>query len=106
MKYEELQKRALEIRAKYDTLNKTKGRPAWTAGDFMAGFVGDVGELSELVMAKRGMRDVEDVDAKLAHELVDCLWSVIVLADKYNIDLPQEFGKTMDALDARIQKQL
>ena len=53
-------------------------------------------------MAKHGLREMDDVDAKLAHELSDCLWSVLVLADKYGIDLQQEFLKTMETLDKRI----
>ncbi len=72
----------------------------------MAGFVDDVGDLSKIIMAKHGLRDMEDVDEKLAHELSDCLWSILVLASKYSIDLPNEFMKTMDLLDKRIGKGL
>ena len=72
----------------------------------MAGFVGDVGDLSKIILAKHGLRDMEDVDEKLAHELSDCLWSILVLASKYSIDLPNEFMKTMDLLDKRIGKEL
>lgn len=72
----------------------------------MAGFVGDVGDLSKIIMAKHGLRAMEDVDTKLAHELSDCLWSVLVLADKYNIDLSKEFTKTMDSLDKKIDADM
>lgn len=72
----------------------------------MAGFVGDVGDLSKIIMAKGGLREMDNVDEKLAHELADCLWSVLVLASKYNIDLAKEFNKTMNELDARIDGEL
>jgi NTP pyrophosphatase (non-canonical NTP hydrolase) len=72
----------------------------------MAGFVGDVGDLSKIIMAKHGLRAMDDVDRKLAHELSDCLWSVLVLASKYGIDLSLEFQKTMNDLDARIDSDL
>jgi NTP pyrophosphatase (non-canonical NTP hydrolase) len=49
-------------------------------------------------MAKNGARHVDDVDRKLAHELSDCLWSVLVLAKLYDLDLEKEFLKTMDEL--------
>jgi NTP pyrophosphatase (non-canonical NTP hydrolase) len=49
---------------------------------------------------------MDDVDEKLAHELSDCLWSILVLADKYKIDLSKEFKKTMDLLDERIESDL
>ena len=106
MNYEDLLKRALDVRAKYDKLNQTKRNVTWNEQDVMAGFVGDVGDLSKIIMAKSGLRAMDDVDKKLAHELSDCFWSVLVLADKYNIDLPTEFKKTMDSLDERIDSEL
>ena len=71
----------------------------------MQGFVVDVGDLMKLVMAKAGARRVDgDVDAKLAHELSDCLWSVLVLARLYEVDLQSEFLKTMGALEKKLQQ--
>lgn len=106
MKYEDLLHRAVDIRAKYDELNRMKRNVAWNEQQLMAGFVGDVGDLSKIIMAKHGLRDMDDVDSKLAHELSDCLWSVLVLASNYNIDLAAEFMKTMDGLEDRIAKEL
>lgn len=104
MKFEDLLKRAVEIRTKYDELNARRG-VAWNEQNLMSGFVGDVGDLSKIIMAKHGLRGMDDIDAKLAHELSDCLWSVLVLADKYKIDLATEFQRTMDSLDERIDKE-
>jgi len=53
----------------------------------------------KLVMAKTGARAVADVDRKLAHELSDCLWSVLVLARCYGLDLEREFLTTMAELE-------
>lgn len=99
---DDLQKRAVEIRKRYDALAESNGRAVWNGQNLMAGFVGDVGDLSKIIMAKHGLRDMEDVDAKLAHELADCLWSILVLADKYKVDLEVEFMKAMDGLEKRI----
>ena len=106
MKYEDLMIRAVEIRDKYDHLNMTKRGIKWNEQRLMAGFVGDVGDLSKIIMAKHGLRDTNDIDAKLAHELADCLWSILVIASRYKIDLASEFMKTMDSLDARIDNEL
>jgi NTP pyrophosphatase (non-canonical NTP hydrolase) len=105
MDFDDLQKRAIEIRGKYDQLNQTKRGVIWNEQQLMAGFVGDVGDLSKIIMAKHGLRAMDDVDAKLAHELSDCLWSILVLASKYNINLASEFMKTMDELDKRINNE-
>ncbi len=106
MNLDELQKQAIEIRDKYDSLNEQKRGVTWNEQMLMAGFVGDVGDLSKIIMAKHGLRAMEDIDQKLAHELSDCLWSILVLASKYNIDLSKEFQKTMTEIDERIDSEL
>lgn len=99
---EDIQRRAIEIRQKYDDLNLRQLGVVWNEQQLMAGFVGDVGDLSKIIMAKHGLRPMDDIDGKLAHELSDCLWSVLVLAHKYDIDLSAEFMKTMNELENRI----
>ncbi len=98
----ELQQRAIEIRQKYDALNARDGHTKWDGVDYAAGFVGDVGDLMKLVMAKDNKRQGDDIDAKLRHELGDCLWSVLVIASHYNINLEDAFTRTMDELDGRL----
>ena len=68
--------------------------------------MGDVGDLMKLVLAKDGVRDIENVDKKLEHELADCLWSILVLAKEYNIDLEKAFMRTMDELEAKIRNDI
>lgn len=102
MTIQQAQQQALLIAEKYHQQNATQGKPAWDAPAFMAGFVGDVGTLSKLIMARAGYRDIEDYDAKIAHELSDCLWSVLVLAHELGVDLETEFSNTMNELDKRL----
>jgi NTP pyrophosphatase (non-canonical NTP hydrolase) len=102
MQFDDMQKAAIRIRQRYDAFNASRG-VEWDVQNFMAGFVGDVGDLSKLLMAKQGLRDIPDLEEKIAHELADCLWSIIIIADKCRVDLPREFQKTMDELEKRIQ---
>ena len=106
MNLKDLQTHALKIANSYQELNmKNKGK-SWTETDYMSGFVGDVGDLSKIVMAKNGLRQMDSIDAKLAHELSDCLWSILVLSANYKVDLEKEFLKTMEELAVRIKKQI
>lgn len=98
----ELLKRAEEIRAKYDEANAKNGKEAWRIRDYAMGFVGDVGDLQKLIMAKENLRDIEDVDYKLGKELADCLWAIMIIANYYNVDLEKQFVMTMDIIEARI----
>lgn len=93
---------ALEIREKYSELEKSQYGREWTPAEIAQGFVGDVGDLMKLIMSKSGIRANDNTDAKLAHELADCLWSILVLARKYHIDIEQAFQKNMAELNKRI----
>ncbi len=94
--------RARTIRQKYAEFEINRNGREWTGEELALGFVGDVGDLMKLIQTKEGIRVADNVDDALAHELSDCLWSVIVLADKYGVDLEKSFNKTMDELDSRL----
>jgi len=90
--------RARGVREQYAELERARYGRSWTPEEVMLGFVGDVGDLAKLVQGKAGVRDREALDEALAHELADCLWAVLVLADAYGVDLAAAFEATMDEL--------
>lgn len=94
--------RAKRVRKLYARLEAKRGGRAWTRAELAQGFVGDVGDLMKLVMAKEGLRRGKNLDAALAHELADCLWSVLVLADAYGVDLEEAFNRTMRDLEKKL----
>jgi NTP pyrophosphatase (non-canonical NTP hydrolase) len=100
MELAQLSDRAQQIRERFAARAQARGGRSWTREEIMQGFVGDVGDLMKLVMAKAGARPATDVDRKLAHELGDCLWSVLVLARAYDIDLEKAFLATMREIEA------
>jgi NTP pyrophosphatase (non-canonical NTP hydrolase) len=105
MELKEFQERAMQIREKFGDYEESQVGKRWTRQDIMLGFVGDVGDLAKLVMAMEGKRTIENKETKLAHELADCLWSVLVLAQMYDVDLEEVFRKTMDELETILDKK-
>lgn len=106
MEFNILIQQAKELRALYEALEvKRYGRP-WNVTEIGLGLVGDVGDLAKLLQAHEGIRQIDDNHAKLAHELADCLWSIIILADRCDIDLEAEFLKTMDVLRENVRLKL
>lgn len=105
MDFQTLVRRAMEIRQQYAALEEATHGRAWSREDVAMGFVGDVGDLVKLVMAHSGVRRIADADQKLAHELADCLWSILVLSALYGIDLEHAFLQTMDDLEQQIAAQ-
>ncbi|XVV13797.1 nucleotide pyrophosphohydrolase [Actinoplanes sp. CA-131856] len=104
MDLQQLQERALAIADLYDRHNLAAGRQTWGPEQFMTGFVGDVGDLAKLVMAAEGRRaDQGDAHEALGHELADCLWSVLVLAKHYDVDLATEFQRMTDGIERYLE---
>lgn len=102
----DLAKKSLAVRNHYNDLQQADGNKIWNAQDRVAGFVGDVGDLSKLVMAKYSLRrGPENIDSALKHELSDCLWSILIIADELNIDLEEAFDEWIDEMHERIEKE-
>jgi NTP pyrophosphatase (non-canonical NTP hydrolase) len=92
-----LEQRAMEIRRKYDELNNQRGRQPWNTARLAQGFKKDVSELFTIIN-----QDMVD-RKKLSHELGDCLWSVLVIARKLDVDIERAFWTTMAEIDQRFK---
>lgn len=103
--FADLRRDALDVLRRYDALSlRTTGRP-WTTLEITLGLVGDIGDLTKLVMAREGSRTLHsDTNDQLIHELCDCIWSCLVLAERYDIDLSHEFPKQMADLSGHIAR--
>ena len=109
MEFQRIIKRALEIRKKYSDLEKKKYGKEWDNKQVMQGLEKDIEDLKKLVAAeeekKDSFRDVMKVNSKLSHELADCLWSVLVLADRYGINMEKSFFEAMDEIEKKIDNE-
>ncbi len=76
-----------ELRERLAVFERNRYGQEWTTTDLLLGLVGDLGDLAKLVQAHEGKRDVADLDRALVHELGDCLWALIVIADRLGVDL-------------------
>ena len=98
-----LSARAQRVRQLYATLETKRGGRPWTRAELAQGFVGDVGDLMKLLMARDGLRPVTRLTARLRHEFGDCLWSLLVLAEACDVDLEAAFHSTMNELERRLR---
>ncbi|MCX7514415.1 nucleotide pyrophosphohydrolase [Frateuria sp. STR12] len=106
MDFTDLEKSALRLNELYEQLEiKMYGR-IWTTEELMLGFVGDVGDLAKLIQANAGVRQIDDWKAKLGHELSDCLWSIMVIADKCGIDLEAAYSRNTRELIEHVSNEL
>ena len=104
MYLEDIVARARHIRSLYENYERENYGREWSTAEIALGLMGDLGDLAKLIQARLGIRGTlpkREIEAKLAHELADCLWSILVLSDKLQIDLEDAFVTTMDELEAR-----
>lgn len=105
MKYTDLVKVAINIRELLEIFEKKTTGKVWGKKELLMGLVTDVGDLAKLILAKEGDRNFDgDINKSLRHELADCLWAIIILADKYNIDLSKALVEMADDIEYKIGK--
>src|SRR5947209_7121944 len=102
MMFEDLRQRAVAVRQLYAQYEQQYYGSSWTKDELALGFVGDVGDLAKLFLAANGRRDIPGARDKLAHELGDCLWSLMVLAHAYTVDLERAILQTMADLERNL----
>jgi len=101
----QLADRAAEIARLYEDSDRAAfGRP-WTRREMLLGFTVAVADLAKLVQAVEGVRCIPRADERLEHELADCLWSLLVIAGLYGVDIEQAFLLNMDQLEAQLKSQ-
>ncbi len=102
MEFQKLVDRAIAIRRQYSEQEQNLYGSSWTSEEIALGFVGDVGDLAKLILAENGKRNISNSKEKLEHELSDCLWSIMVLANLHGVNLEKAFLNTMDEIETHI----
>lgn len=102
MEISEATVRAVHVRQRLASFERSTYGREWSTADLISGLMTDVGDLAAAVQRVDGLRPAgatEPLD-ELRHELGDCLWVLLVLAERYHIDLAEAFGSTMVSIEA------
>lgn len=86
--FSELIKRSFEIRKRYHKLERLHHKSTWTVEEDALAFLSDAGLVGRLTMAQQGRWPISDEDSPdLKHKLGECMWWLIVLAERMNVDI-------------------
>lgn len=104
--FKQIRKISIEIKNIYNQINQKDGHSEWKVSDYAMGMIGDAGDLSKLIMAKNNLRRTQskNIANDIEHELVDLLWSLIVIADELEIDLEKVSTKQLNKLKESVEK--
>lgn len=103
MNFSQVLERSGQIRKRYHQLERQYHGKEWTVEEDALAFLTDAGLVGRLTMAQqeRWPKDGNTV-AELEHKLGECIWWLIVLAKRMDIDI----SEALDNFLSNVEKQL
>ena len=94
MNFKEIVERSVQIRKDYHDLERQYHEKEWTVEEDALAFLTDAGLVGRLTMAQQGRWPTNgETKSELEHKLSECIWWVIVLADRMDIDISEAVEK-------------
>lgn len=86
--FSEIMERSAQIRKKYHKLEKQYHGNEWTVEEDALAFLTDAGLVGRLTMSQQGRwPHGGETSSELEHKLGECIWWLIVLAKRMDIDI-------------------
>lgn len=103
MNFSEVVERSVQIRKQYHQLEQQYHEKEWTVEEDALAFLTDAGLVGRLTMSQQERWPKGgDTLSELEHKLSECIWWVIVLAERMNIDI----SESLDGFLSKLEKQL
>ena len=106
MEFSKVAEEAIRIKKLLTEYEEKKFGRKYTSVEVYLSLISDVGDLSRLILAKNGVRNVPNLTKKIDHEFSDLLWAVLVLANEYEVDIEEAFFRNMRKLEEEIKNDL
>lgn len=107
MQLEEATDLARRVRGLYHQLETAHEGSPWAVKDDMLGLVNDVGTVARLVMASEGRWSPGgDIPKQLEGKLAECLWWILVLADRLEVDIIEAYATTLGGIEGHLQESV
>lgn len=92
MDINEIKNRSVEIRKKYHKLEDKYHGSKWSIEEDALAFLTDAGLVGRLTMDNQE-RWPDDSKLTIEHKISECIWWLMVLSNRMNIDIEKELGK-------------
>lgn len=76
----------------------------WTPEVVLAYLMEEVGELSNAILVKEGLKHQNRKKADLPDSICDVLFNLFIIAEYYHVDLEKEYLKVLQKFQERIRK--
>lgn len=103
MNFSEAVERSVQIRKLYHQLERQNHEKEWTVEEDALAFLTDAGLVGRLTMSQQGRWPINGEPAcELQHKLGECIWWLIVLAERMNIDISEALGKFLSETEKHL----
>lgn len=102
--FEGLVRRSRDIRARYHDLEVSHHGSPWSVEEDALAFLTDAGLVGRLTMDRRGRWPKAGSVGELEHKLGECIWWLVVLADRQGIDVEQALELFLTSTERRLGK--
>jgi hypothetical protein len=85
--------RSKKIRESYHQLERQHHGREWTVEEDALAFLTDAGLVGRHTMSKQGCWPAKNTETELEHKLGECIWWLVVLADRMNINIEEATDK-------------
>ena len=94
MNFSEAVERSVQIRKLYHQLERQYHEKEWTVEEDALAFLTDAGLVGRLTMSQQGRWPTKgETVSELEHKLGECIWWLIILVERMNIDISEALGK-------------
>ncbi len=103
--FREAIERSVEIRKLYHHLESLYHEKEWTVEEDALAFLTDAGLVGRLTMSFQGRWPITgETQLELEHKLAECIWWIIVLAERMNINISEAFEKFLSGAENQLQE--
>lgn len=105
IEFSEAISRSIKVRELYHQLEKQHHGSEWTVEEDALAFLTDAGLVGRLTMSQQGRWPKgKETISELEHKLGECMWWLIVLADRMEIDIQEAMDKFLDKTEGMLDK--
>lgn len=103
MKFNEIVERSIAIRHSYHKLEKQFHESEWTVEEDALAFLTDAALVGRLAMSQQGRWPKgNNTIPELEHKLSECIWWIIVLAERMDIDIEKSLDEFLSKLEGQL----
>lgn len=104
MNLSEAVERSIQIRKHYHNLERQYHEKEWTVEEDALAFLTDAGLVGRLTMSQQGRWPTNgETESELEHKLGECMWWVIILAERMNIDISEALEKFLSKTEKNLR---